>query len=189
MYSKVLWTMAGLTLMLKPLLSRRSLLPSIRGVIETAHLLPGRLRLVVPSLVGHPDAAKNIEAQLESLDPIESVEARPASGSVVICYDPLEIEPVILFGVTARILGLEEKFDKAEQPVVWRELKAAGRAVDSAIYTKSAGFMDAKTLVSLLIMGSVGYRMIKQPVRSPSPGTITLAWWLFNLLFMRQGTP
>lgn len=170
---------------MKPALSRKPALPSVKGVIETAHYLPGRLRLVVPTLAGDPESIENLERLMVSLDPVDSIRVSLVSGSVIIRFDSEVVEPVILFGAVARILGLDEQMSSGQKPVAWHELKTAGQAVDSAVYSKTAGYLDIKTLVTLLLLGVVMFRTATRTGRTSMPGTVTLGWWLFNLIFMR----
>jgi hypothetical protein len=183
---KTLGTIAGLMVLAKPLLSRKPAMPSVPGIIETAHCLPGRVRFVIPSLVNNPGAVETLETKLALLDQVESLHVSPVSGSVVIYFDASAIEPAMLFGATARLLGLDGKINDGKQSVLWREMKAAGRAIDRAIYSKSAGFADLKTLVTLSILGTFAYKLVAESNRLSSPGTVTLGWWVFNLLFMRR---
>ena len=49
-------------------------LPSFAGVMETAHVLPGRVRLRAPVLIGQHRAADQIQESLARLDGIRAVE-------------------------------------------------------------------------------------------------------------------
>jgi hypothetical protein len=180
-----LGTLAGLMLMAKPLLGRKPIMPSARGIIETAHMVPGRVRFVIPSMVGNARTAKVLEEQLASLDQIESLSINLVSGSVIIHYDMAAIEPVVLFGALSRLLGLDDQINNGKEPLVWREMKAAGQALDRAIYEKSSGLVDIKTLVTLVTLGTFTYKLVSDAGRLTSPGTVTLGWWFFNLIFMR----
>lgn len=182
---KMLGIIGGFLLMAPPILRRNQMLLSIRGVIETVHYLPGRIRLMIPSLKGNAEAAKILKNQLIRLDQVASVQTSPISGSVIIQFDSSAITPEILFGATARILGLDKLIETANKPLLWQEMKSAGKAVDYAILNNSGGFLDLKTLVTLVLLGTLTYKAVTQPHRPAIPGTITLGWWVFNLLFMR----
>lgn len=181
---RVLFTIAGLILALKPFLKRQAM-PSAKGFIETVHYLPGRLRLHIPSLAGKPEAAQTLRKQMEMLDHITSLQVNTINGSVLILFDPAAIDPEILFGATARILGIDEKLTDAGEPVMWQEIRSAGQAIDHALHSSSGGYVDVKTLFTILLLAIVVYRLVKQPDRLGVPGTVTLGYWLFNLIFMR----
>ena len=50
------------------------------------HHIPGRIRYKIPGL--GPDAMQAVRRALERCDDVEHVEARPASASLIIHYDP-----------------------------------------------------------------------------------------------------
>jgi hypothetical protein len=53
---------------------------------EVVHWIPGRLRLRVPQLRERPELASHLEKQLRACDRLRSVEIRPGSSSVILCY-------------------------------------------------------------------------------------------------------
>ena len=159
--------------------------PSIRGVAETVHSLPGRMRLMVPGLVGNSEAGDKLQGSMESLEAVTSTRVNPVSGSVVVSYDPESVEPVLLFGAVVHILGLDQQLAQTSPPVLWREIDAAGKTADDMLRTFSLGLMDIKTLVTLLLMGVVAYRMFSGRSRLMLPGTGTLIWWGLNLMILR----
>ena len=52
------------------------------------HRIPGRLRIKIPEIKGHPDKAGVIQALLRDVDGIESIRANTITGSVVVKYEP-----------------------------------------------------------------------------------------------------
>jgi copper chaperone CopZ len=52
------------------------------------HSIPGRLRVKIPAIKGHPEKAKTVQALLRDLDGIESIRANTVTGSVVVKYEP-----------------------------------------------------------------------------------------------------
>ncbi len=51
------------------------------------HSIPGRLRVKIPAIKGHPEKAISIQALLKNLDGIESIRANTITGSVVVKYE------------------------------------------------------------------------------------------------------
>ena len=52
------------------------------------HSVPGRLRIKIPAIKGHPEKAKTVQALLRDLDGIESIRANTITGSIVVRYEP-----------------------------------------------------------------------------------------------------
>jgi len=51
------------------------------------HSIPGRLRVKIPAIKGHPDKAKTVQTLLKDLDGIESIRANTITGSLVVKYE------------------------------------------------------------------------------------------------------
>ena len=171
--------------MLASYLKQKDKPPSIRGVVETVHSLPGRMRLSVPSLVNDAEQAANLQASIGSLEAVAFARVSPVTGSVVVCFDPSSVEPILLFGAVIRILGLDHQMDSASQPVLWREIDSAGKTADDLVRTLSIGLMDVKTLITLSFAGVVAYRFFSGRTNLMLPGTATLMWWIANLVILR----
>jgi hypothetical protein len=52
------------------------------------HSVPGRLRIKIPAIKGHPEKAETVQALLKDLDGILSIRANTVTGSIVIRYEP-----------------------------------------------------------------------------------------------------
>jgi len=55
------------------------------------HNVPGRLRVKIPTLKGRPARIRAVEDLLMILDGAENVKTNPLTGSVVVNYDPDQI--------------------------------------------------------------------------------------------------
>lgn len=53
-----------------------------------AHLLPGRLRLRLPGLLGCPRLARRTEERLGQVRGVRSIRANPETGRLLLCFDP-----------------------------------------------------------------------------------------------------
>ena len=103
---------------------RRTLLPMLRtGPVQTAHWMPGRVRFRVPSLAEDTAGAALVRQKLPTLPGVQSVELRPATGSVLIAYRQEEVRPELLFAAVVRLLNLDAELRRMPQPIVTRELK------------------------------------------------------------------
>lgn len=56
--------------------------------VRIVHYLPGRLRLRLDRLRGNPEQARRFEAELAAVPGVRRVQAKPASGSLLLEYRP-----------------------------------------------------------------------------------------------------
>jgi hypothetical protein len=61
---------------------------TVSGFFCVVHALEGRLRLKVPEIKGAAAKALELERHLQQLHGVECVSASPATGSVLILYNP-----------------------------------------------------------------------------------------------------
>lgn len=149
------------------------------SLLSVTHALPGRTRFRVPSLVGCPDAADMLEKTLREIEPVQSVTVSSRTGSVLIAHDPEQVAPEVLAAALVRLLGLEQALVRSVEGRLSRELRAAGRAANRAVYESSAGWLDLRTVV-LLTVGIVGLRKVAQQRALALPAGFTLLWWAGN---------
>ncbi len=161
---------------------KRSPLLTLKWPIETQHLLPGRVRFRVPSLVGNDEALQRLEGQLPRVDGIDEVTANRISGSVVIRYQSEKISPDLLFAALIRLLGLEKELERTPKPALAKELRQLGEAMNRAVYSSTDGFVDLWTVVPLALMG-LGVGKIIQDRSLTFPTGFTLIWWAYMALF------
>jgi hypothetical protein len=57
------------------------------GGIRVVHAIPGRIRVKIARLKENPLLAQEIQAQLSTVQGIQSVEVSPVTGSVLVLYD------------------------------------------------------------------------------------------------------
>ena len=106
-------------------------LPSFAGVMETTHVLPGRLRLRAPVLIGQHRAADQLQQSLARLDGIRTVEVNALSGSLLIHFSPDRVKPDMLLGATIRLLGLEKDILRPPRSVPRRGNSPGRRSPES----------------------------------------------------------
>lgn len=146
------------------------------GPVQTVHALPGRLRLRVPSLVDDEAGQKTLGERFPTLPGVESIRITPVSGSVLIHYDETEVEPDLLFAAVVSLLNLEAEMDKPVQPLITRELKAAGQSLNRCVFEKTGGVVDLWSAVMILLAGVGVRKMVQDPARA-FPAGFTLLWW------------
>ena len=146
------------------------------GPIRVAHAIPGRVRFVVPSLRGaSADRLAGIQ-RLESVDGIESIETSAISGSVVVRYRPAQIDPPLLLGAVARLLGLEAELERTPTPAVAQEFRLMAQSLNRAVFYKTHGLLDLWSVMALVLMAIGGKKIITEGWRA-LPAGFTLLWW------------
>jgi hypothetical protein len=56
--------------------------------LQIAHHVPGRIRMKIPSAKGNPDQLAAYKETLSLIPGIEQIDVNPATGSIVLRYDP-----------------------------------------------------------------------------------------------------
>jgi hypothetical protein len=144
-----------------------------------AHALPGRIRFLVPSLRNSGGAPLDWVDELRKVRGIKELDVSTITGSVVIRFDPEVIDPPLLFGVLARMLGLEDEIEKRATPALLRELREFGKGINLAVYDNTNGLVDAWTLL-VLTLAIVGTRKLTQTGWAGLPTGFTMLWWALN---------
>ena len=146
------------------------------GPIRVAHAIPGRVRFIVPSLRGAgPDGVAAIE-RLGSLDGFDRVEASTISGSLVVHYRPETVDPPLLLGAVARLLGLESELDRTPTAAVSRELRGLAQSVNRAVLHKTPGRLDLGSVTARALI-AIGGRKAMAEGWGALPAGVTLLWW------------
>lgn len=157
----------------------RTGLPSIRGKLETAHALPGRLRFVSPLLEGlQGSTQKKIGAEIKKIDGIQTVDINAQTGSLLIVYDHSVMQPYVVHGIVVKVLGLENDLEKSPDGLLTREIALIGRSLNQQIYQSSGGLMDLRSSLMISILMLAIYRIVVQGDRA-LPGGINLLWWTY----------
>ena len=154
------------------------------GPIRVAHALQGRIRFVVPSLRGSASELRAAIERLGSLDGIERVDGSPVSGSLVIFYRPELIDPPLLLGAVARVLGLEGELDRTPTPALTRELHLLAESLNRAVYERSHGVLDLWSVMALVLLVTGGRKIVHDGWRALPEGG-TLLWWALQSLHVK----
>lgn len=154
-------------------------LPSFAGVMETAHVLPGRVRLRAPVLIGQRRAADQIQESLSRLDGIRAVQVSSVSGSLLIHFEPDRVKPDMLLGAAIRLLGLEREIQRPPRSYIGEGIHQAGDSLNRAIHEQTGGVIDLWTSVALLLL--------VMGIRHVATGNQQLGWqrlwWAYLSMF------
>lgn len=159
------------------------------GFLELAHHHPGRLRVRSDALrqTTHDRSAKErcdrVRSFVGGMSGVRSVRLNPESGSVLVEYEPGEIDPDVLIDGAAHAAGLEvARMDESGSP---RRTRPAAVAIDAArslnrkIDEATDGRADLSDLVPLVMTGVAVYSFIVEKDRLPRWDN--LAWWAYSL--------
>ncbi len=168
--------------------NRASMLPMLRtGPVQTDHLLSGRVRFRVPSLIGAPEQAEILAERLRTLEGVRQVHVSPTTGSVLIEYRQAVVEPELLFAATVRLLGLEKELEHTPRPALVRELRAVLDSLNRVVFDRTSGLLDFSSAL-LLILAAVGVRNMTQEGAKALPAGFTLVWWGLHQLLGHGGS-
>lgn len=157
----------------------------LRWPIKTRHVLPGRIRFQIPLLAGQEKTVSDLTQQLKKIDGIHKVHCNAVTGSVLLYFDDTRLQPELLFTVLIRLLGLEKELERTPEAGVKKEISRFSRALNQAIYTKTDGLFDLKTITPLSL-GLLGiYRLFSErPLSMPS--AVALIWWAYSSLIQNN---
>jgi len=158
---------------------RRNRLPSFPGVIETAHLLPGRVRFRAPALIGQRGDAAELQKRLARLDGIHDAGVSSVTGSVLIQFAPDRVTPEILLGAVIRLLGLEKEIERMPRSRVGQGIREAGEGLNRAIHEQTGGMLDLWTGLALVLV-ALGIRHVAAGNRQLG---WPLLWWAYLSMF------
>jgi hypothetical protein len=153
-------------------------LPSFVGVMETAHVLPGRLRLYAPVLIGRRGAADQLQKSLARLEGVRAVEASSVSGSLLVCFAPDRVKPDMLLGAAIRLLGLEREVQRPPPSHIGEGIRQTGASLNHAIHEQTGGMIDLWTSVTLLL-AAAGVRQLA----AGNQFGWSLLWWAYRSTF------
>jgi hypothetical protein len=150
-------------------------LPSFTGVMETAHVLPGRLRLYAPVLIGQRGAADQLQKSFARLEGVRAVEVSSVSGSLLVHFAPDRVKPDMLLGAAIRLLGLERDVQRPPPSHIGEGIRHAGESLNHAIQEQTGGMIDLETSLALLLVAA-GIRQLAAGNQFGWP----LLWWAYR---------
>lgn len=152
--------------------------PDFVGVVEVKHSIKGRIRYRIPKLKGDNTLAEYITGQLSKVKFINNVEANAITGSLLINYDYGQIDPNMLTAAIVKLLNLEVEINKKKDALVTRELSNMKEVLNLAIYNKTKGILDIKSIYLIIIMVFAirGIRTAPKMI----PNGYTMARWAYK---------
>ncbi len=150
-------------------------LPSFKGVLEIKHSINGRIRFYIPILNNNEEAKELLIGQLSRVPAITTIEVNTITSSLLVVYDEKSVDAAVLIGVIAKLLGLEESLTKKPEALVTREMKNFKEAINMAVYEKTSGLLDMKSVVTILLMVGGFIIVRKNPLSFPNGYTL-LRW-------------
>lgn len=153
--------------------------------IKTVHLLPGRVRFHVPLMVGQKDLPQKTASQLSKINGIKSSDFSTITGNFLIYFDEKIIQADLIYAALIRLLQLEKELEKLPQSGLSREINSVTQSLNQAIYAKSNGFIDLKTIIPLAL-GIIGITQIVSKKAPVLPTGLTLLWWSYNSLIQNR---
>ena len=155
------------------------MLQSFYGVIQVKHYQNGRLRLQTEVLKDDEELKEEFLNNIQRINGINSVEVNSITGSILIYFDEKVIESSFLYLVVLRLLHLDEEALKNKSGRIKELLKQIFESVDMAVYNKSKGYLDLRTLTAGIFI----FYGIKKLWKVPGlPKGATLLWWASRLL-------
>lgn len=155
------------------------MLQSFYGVIQVKHYQNGRLRLQTEVLKDDEELKEEFLNNIQRINGINSVEVNSITGSTLIYFDEKVIESSFLYLVVLRLLHLDEEALKNKPGRIKELLKQIFESVDMAVYNKSKGYLDLRTLTAGIFI----FYGIKKLWKVPGlPKGATLLWWASRLL-------
>lgn len=161
------------------LINNKNSLPSFKGILETKHILPGRIRLVANILVKNDNLKNIFETQMSKIGGIKQIEVNTITGSILIYYDINSLPPLMIFSVCAKLLGLEEMLSAKQQSKIQSNITELNDSINTSLYQKTNGLLDFKTLVPLFFLG-IGLKKVFIDKTTLSANPYSLLFWAYK---------
>ena len=154
-------------------------LPSFHGIAEVRASIPGRIRLYMPAVTEHPEAAARMKEQMEETGAVHEVTFNPSTGTVLFLYDETQVEAPVVEGAAIRLMGLDDAIRR--QPVSRMEtgLQTLWNSINHGVMETTKGWMDARMLAGT----ALGIAAVRSMILHGAvlPGGITLLWWASSI--------
>jgi hypothetical protein len=174
------------------------------AAIKIMHAIPGRIRIKVAQPRENPTLAAQIQEHLASVSGVQKVEANTRTSSLILLYDAAALSSPEGFRVFTEPLAA--LFPELTLPdfAAWQSLSMGARAaalpavggmirssfgeVNAKIDQATAGGIDLKVLVPLLLFG-LGIRSLITSEKLISPAWYDFLWFALGTYFMLNPKP
>nr|WP_307906105.1 hypothetical protein [Clostridium botulinum] len=138
------------------------------------------MRFYAPILKGNQELKEQVLQQINRISAINNVDINTITGSLLINYKQEEIEPMLLIGVLLKLMNLENEIGKEPVPILKKEIVNLKDSINLAIYDKTQGVIDGKTIItlSLIILGVYTLKN-KNKMNVALPG-LNYIWWAYT---------
>ncbi|WP_022819444.1 HMA2 domain-containing protein [Fusobacterium russii] len=159
-------------------MKNNNLLPNLYGIFEVKSLSQGRIRMEINKLKNNLELIENLKENLSKIKLIKKFKIVPSLGSLTVEFDDREIDAQFMIGIILKLLGLEAEIFKKRTGKLKYSINDFLNFSDIAIYNKTKGLFDTRTLIAALFL-LYGIRKLK--TRPMLPTGATLIWWAYNL--------
>ena len=153
------------------------------GTLEIKHAIPGRIRFFAPSLVQLSKGKELLEERMQAIEGIEQVKVNTISGSIVVLYREEKIEKILILGIIIKLLGLENKIQTKEVPLVRKEIRKWNEAFSYSLYEKTRGLLDVKAALSLVFL-FYGIKGLVFSTEIAKANPYSLLYWAYRSLVL-----
>lgn len=155
-------------------------LPTYTGVLETVHLLPGRMRLRIPSLRHSRQGVAAFCEKIAHLQGVVEASGNPRTATVLLRFDPEKLTPLQVFSAARHCFNFNEELH-AYHSVLWREIKNVKHAVNQTLLRKTYGLFDLRAAMSLAL-GAFMIRGFFNPTATGSKYAkpLNALWWFYQ---------
>ena len=172
---------AAASLLLTPRIQPRNQLklPSFHGIAEVRASIPGRLRLYLPAISAHPEAAARMKKQMEDTGAVHEVQINASIGTVLILYDAAQVEAAVVEGAVIHLMGLDEAVRRPPVSRMENGLQNLWNSLNHGVLETTNGWMDARMLAGTAVSIAAVRSLMLQG--AAMPGAVTLLWWASSI--------
>jgi copper chaperone CopZ len=154
---------------------------ALRWPVITKHVLPGRVRFVIPLMANQTERLTDVKQKLNKIEGVSKAETNAVTGSVLIHFDEKKLQPELLFSALIRLLNLEKELERVPPAKIAREINQFGKGLNQALYAQTNGMLDLQSAIPLAL-GLVGVFRVLTERSLSMPAAITMLWWSYNAL-------
>jgi len=151
---------------------------------RVAHVSPGRVRLYSRKLQNSA-MGDTLKKELMRVQGIKEMSNNTVTGSLLVFYDPKQIQPDLLASAVYQLLGFTKEKKTNRKGRVYKEVESMNLALNHALMEKSDGALDTKTLIAGGFV-ALGIRELIKNKSLGMPAPITLFYWAYNTLDLNK---
>lgn len=157
---------------------KNNLLPDFYGIFEIKSLTKNRIRMEINKLKNNTEEIENLKQNLSKISLIKNFKIVSCLGSLTIDFDDKRTDANFIIGIILRLLNLENEIFKNRDGSLKSLFINFLNFSDIAIYNKTKGLLDSRTLAATLLLL---YGLKKIRTNPVMPAGATLIWWAYSL--------